>query len=145
MTTDNVCFYLQNRLIQTNQTGGQWYSDTSPFSIASTIIFFRPPPGWIGPDPSKGSEVFVGKAPRDCFEDELVPVNSVRLSYKGRRIQGNLNEGKFSAIDFVVRSDQLPFKLSLLFAFVAMKITLMRRFNCTEPYPAVRVSWSIFH
>ncbi len=33
MTTDNVCFYLQNRLIQTSQTGGQWYSDTSPFSI----------------------------------------------------------------------------------------------------------------
>ena len=27
------CFYLQNRLIQTSQTGGQWYSDTSPFSI----------------------------------------------------------------------------------------------------------------
>ncbi len=33
MTTDNVCFYLQNRLIQTSQTGGQWYSDTSLFSI----------------------------------------------------------------------------------------------------------------
>ncbi len=33
-TTDNFCFYLQNRLIQTNQTGGQWYSDTSPFSIS---------------------------------------------------------------------------------------------------------------
>ena len=33
MTTDNFCFYLQNRLIQTCQTGGQWYSDTSPFSI----------------------------------------------------------------------------------------------------------------
>ncbi len=30
MTTDNFCFYLQNRLIQTSQTGGQWYSDTSP-------------------------------------------------------------------------------------------------------------------
>jgi hypothetical protein len=30
MTTDNFCFYLQNILIQ---TGGQWYSDTSPFSI----------------------------------------------------------------------------------------------------------------
>jgi hypothetical protein len=30
MTTDNFCVYLQNRLIQTNQTGGQWYSDTSP-------------------------------------------------------------------------------------------------------------------
>jgi hypothetical protein len=24
---------LQYRLIQTSQTGGQWYSDTSPFSI----------------------------------------------------------------------------------------------------------------
>ncbi len=30
MKTDNFCFYLQNRLIQTSQTGGQWYSDTSP-------------------------------------------------------------------------------------------------------------------
>ena len=28
ITTDNFCFYLQNRLIQTSQTGGQWYSDT---------------------------------------------------------------------------------------------------------------------
>jgi hypothetical protein len=33
MTTDNFCFYLLNRLIPTSQTGGQWYSDTSPFSI----------------------------------------------------------------------------------------------------------------
>jgi hypothetical protein len=33
MTTDNFCFYLQNRLIQTSQTGGQGYSDTSPFSV----------------------------------------------------------------------------------------------------------------
>jgi hypothetical protein len=33
MTADNFCFYLQNRLIQTSQTGGQVYSDTSPFSI----------------------------------------------------------------------------------------------------------------
>ncbi len=33
MTADNFCFYLQNKLIQTSQTGGQQYSDTSPFSI----------------------------------------------------------------------------------------------------------------
>jgi hypothetical protein len=33
MTTDRFCFYLQNRLIQTVQTGGQLYSDTSPFSV----------------------------------------------------------------------------------------------------------------
>jgi hypothetical protein len=30
MTTDNFCVYLQNRLIQTSQTGGQWYSKPSP-------------------------------------------------------------------------------------------------------------------
>ncbi len=30
MTTDHFCFYLQNRLIQTSQPGGQWYSDTPP-------------------------------------------------------------------------------------------------------------------
>ncbi len=29
MTTDNFSFYLQNRLIQTSLTGGQWYNDTS--------------------------------------------------------------------------------------------------------------------
>jgi hypothetical protein len=27
---DNWQFFLQNRLIQTSQTGGQWYNDTSP-------------------------------------------------------------------------------------------------------------------
>jgi len=36
MTTDNFCFYLQSRLIQTSQTGGQQYSDTSLFSIPWT-------------------------------------------------------------------------------------------------------------
>jgi len=38
MTTDNFCFYLQNRLIQTSPTGGQWYSDTSPFNIPCTSL-----------------------------------------------------------------------------------------------------------
>ncbi|XP_041466624.1 APOBEC1 complementation factor-like isoform X3 [Lytechinus variegatus] len=33
-----------------------------------------PPPAWEGPQPSRGCEVFVGKIPRDLFEDELVPV-----------------------------------------------------------------------
>jgi hypothetical protein len=35
----NFCFYLQNRLIQTSQTEGQWYSDTSPFSIPWCRIY----------------------------------------------------------------------------------------------------------
>ncbi|XP_069685014.1 uncharacterized protein [Periplaneta americana] len=33
-----------------------------------------PPPNWKGPPPPRGSEIFVGKIPRNCFEDELVPV-----------------------------------------------------------------------
>jgi hypothetical protein len=33
MTTDNFSFYLKSRPSQTSQTGGQQYSDTSPFSI----------------------------------------------------------------------------------------------------------------
>ncbi|XP_053716904.1 probable RNA-binding protein 46 isoform X4 [Synchiropus splendidus] len=33
-----------------------------------------PPPGWQGPSPPRGCEVFVGKIPRDMFEDELVPL-----------------------------------------------------------------------
>lgn len=33
-----------------------------------------PPPGWDGPAPQRGCEVFVGRIPRDCYEDELVPI-----------------------------------------------------------------------
>ncbi|GLV35858.1 Syncrip [Carabus blaptoides fortunei] len=35
---------------------------------------YGPPPNWTGPPPERGSEVFVGHLPRDCFEDELVPM-----------------------------------------------------------------------
>ena len=35
---------------------------------------YGPPPDWEGEAPSRGCKVFVGKIPRDCFEDELVPV-----------------------------------------------------------------------
>ncbi len=37
MTTDNF-FNLQNRPIQTSETRGQEYSDTSPFSIPWNIL-----------------------------------------------------------------------------------------------------------
>uniref|UniRef100_W5KPZ7 Probable RNA-binding protein 46 n=1 Tax=Astyanax mexicanus TaxID=7994 RepID=W5KPZ7_ASTMX len=36
--------------------------------------FGGPPPGWEGLPPPRGCEVFVGKIPRDIYEDELVPV-----------------------------------------------------------------------
>jgi Q family heterogeneous nuclear ribonucleoprotein R len=36
---------------------------------------FGPPPDWPNDSaPAKGCEVFVGKIPRDCYEDELVPL-----------------------------------------------------------------------
>ncbi|XP_078499039.1 APOBEC1 complementation factor isoform X1 [Lissotriton helveticus] len=33
-----------------------------------------PPPGWDGPMPERGCEIFIGKLPRDLFEDELIPL-----------------------------------------------------------------------
>ncbi len=41
MTFNNCCFYFQNKLIQTSQTGGQQYSDTSPFSIPCKTILLQ--------------------------------------------------------------------------------------------------------
>ncbi|XP_034824338.1 probable RNA-binding protein 46 isoform X1 [Maniola hyperantus] len=35
---------------------------------------FGPPPDWTGPPPPKGCEIFIGKLPRDIYEDELVPL-----------------------------------------------------------------------
>jgi hypothetical protein len=55
MTTDNFCFYLQNRLIQTSQTGGQRYSDTSPFSIPCPKM--------------KGSKSFLGIGKEEMEKD----------------------------------------------------------------------------
>lgn len=36
-----------------------------------------PPPGWGNrPAPTRECEVFIGKLPRMCFEDELIPLFS---------------------------------------------------------------------
>jgi hypothetical protein len=74
LTTDNFSFHLQNRLIQSSQTGGHLYSDTSPFSIPCFFTSLRPPsvssssesstkawfvlPRCLGVPPSKNKEVF---------------------------------------------------------------------------------------
>ena len=39
-------------------------------------IYRGPPPSWNGSQPNKGTEVYCYRIPRDCFEDELVPVFS---------------------------------------------------------------------
>ncbi|XP_024082797.1 probable RNA-binding protein 46 isoform X2 [Cimex lectularius] len=33
-----------------------------------------PPKGWVGGPPPKGTEVFVNRLPRDCMEDEIIPI-----------------------------------------------------------------------
>ncbi|XP_060720489.1 RNA-binding protein 47 isoform X3 [Tachysurus vachellii] len=46
---------------------------------------YGPPPGWQGQSPPRGCEIFVGKIPRDVYEDELVPVfESVGKIYEMR-------------------------------------------------------------
>ncbi|KAH9282897.1 APOBEC1 complementation factor [Echinococcus granulosus] len=46
---------------------------------------YGPPPNWTGEIPPRGCEVFVGKIPRDCFEDELIPIfEKVGLIYMFR-------------------------------------------------------------
>ena len=35
---------------------------------------YGPPSDWTEPIPGRGCEVFVGKLPRDSYEDELVPI-----------------------------------------------------------------------
>ncbi|KAI5087775.1 RNA-binding protein 47 isoform X1, partial [Silurus meridionalis] len=46
---------------------------------------YGPPPAWQGPSPPRGCEIFVGKIPRDVYEDELVPVfESVGRIYEMR-------------------------------------------------------------
>jgi RNA recognition motif-containing protein len=37
-------------------------------------IYGGPPPNWKGPPPPKGSELFIGNIPCNCYEDELVPI-----------------------------------------------------------------------
>ena len=37
-------------------------------------IYGGPPPCWTGPQPEKGTEIYCYRIPRDCFEDELVPI-----------------------------------------------------------------------
>ena len=35
---------------------------------------YGPPPNWTDEEPDRACEVFIGKIPRDCFEDEIIPV-----------------------------------------------------------------------
>ncbi len=58
---------MQNRLIQTSQTGGQWYSDTFPFSIPCSSLFCA-----TVSDEEEHFNDIVGSREIDLTEDEVV-------------------------------------------------------------------------
>ncbi|XP_061772342.1 RNA-binding protein 47 isoform X1 [Nerophis ophidion] len=66
---------------------------------------YGPPPGWNGPSPQRGCEIFVGKIPRDVYEDELVPVfESVGRIYEMRLMMDF--DGKNRGYAFVMYTEK---------------------------------------
>ncbi|XP_020378215.2 dead end protein 1 isoform X1 [Rhincodon typus] len=53
-----------------------WVEETgiSLVQINGQRKFGGPPPGWTGPPPLTGCEVFIGKLPQDLYEDKLIPL-----------------------------------------------------------------------
>ena len=75
---------------------------------------YGPPPDWDGPPPPRGCEIFVGKIPRDCFEDELVPVfEKVGRIYEMRLMMDFSGQNRGYA--FVVYGNPLEAKDSLCY------------------------------
>lgn len=66
-----------------------------------------PPPGWDGPPPERGCEIFVGKLPRDLFEDELIPLcEKIGKIYEMRMMMDfNGNNRGYAFVTFTNRQD----------------------------------------
>ncbi|MBN3276487.1 A1CF factor, partial [Polyodon spathula] len=75
--------------MESNQKSGDGLTGTQKEAALRTLIqrtgygllqengqrkYGGPPPHWEGSPPERGSEIFIGKLPRDLFEDELVPL-----------------------------------------------------------------------
>ncbi|XP_076026473.1 RNA-binding protein 47 isoform X3 [Genypterus blacodes] len=66
---------------------------------------YGPPPGWCAQSPPRGCEIFVGKIPRDVYEDELVPVfESVGRIYEMRLMMDF--DGKNRGYAFVMYTEK---------------------------------------
>ncbi|XP_076585019.1 RNA-binding protein 47 isoform X6 [Chaetodon auriga] len=66
---------------------------------------YGPPPGWNASSPPRGCEIFVGKIPRDVYEDELVPVfESVGRIYEMRLMMDF--DGKNRGYAFVMYTEK---------------------------------------
>ncbi|XP_075243517.1 uncharacterized protein LOC142337847 isoform X3 [Convolutriloba macropyga] len=58
---------------------------------------YGPPPDWVGDPPTSGHELFVGKIPTDCWEDEIIPIfEQIGKIYEVKILidkETNLNKG----------------------------------------------------
>nr|XP_032834710.1 LOW QUALITY PROTEIN: APOBEC1 complementation factor-like [Petromyzon marinus] len=92
-------------------TGGWAAVNASAFSAElaenGQRKFGGPPPGWEGPPPQRGCEVFLGKLPRDLFEDELVPVcQKIGTIYEMRMMMNfNGDNRGFAFVTFTSRQE----------------------------------------
>jgi len=79
---------LNQKLYDLEQTKFDQFQNNNGFMFLQQNgqrIYGGPPEGWHGPSPSRGCEVYVTRIPRDCFENELVPIFSkVGVVYEHR-------------------------------------------------------------
>ena len=80
------CYYLASSLLRNdfeNAQGTQTKDCIAFFSLLYSTWNLQengqrkyggPPPGWDAAPPERGCEIFIGKLPRDLFEDELIPL-----------------------------------------------------------------------
>uniref|UniRef100_A0A4W3JFR1 RRM domain-containing protein n=1 Tax=Callorhinchus milii TaxID=7868 RepID=A0A4W3JFR1_CALMI len=74
----------RKQLCSFQQLGGSLSTDIDNSWVEATGIrlvqvngqrkYGGPPPGWTGPPPSSGSEVFISRLPQDLYEDKLIPL-----------------------------------------------------------------------
>ncbi|MEE6485490.1 hypothetical protein FKM82_014303 [Ascaphus truei] len=66
-----------------------------------------PPPDWDAPTPERGCEIFIGKLPRDLFEDELIPLcEKIGQIYEVRMMMDfNGNNRGYAFVTFTNRQD----------------------------------------
>ncbi|NXM33892.1 A1CF factor, partial [Oxyruncus cristatus] len=66
-----------------------------------------PPPGWDGPPPERGCEIFIGKLPRDLFEDELIPLcEKIGKIYEMRMMMDfNGNNRGYAFVTFATKQE----------------------------------------
>ncbi|XP_064597618.1 APOBEC1 complementation factor-like isoform X2 [Liolophura sinensis] len=65
-----------------------------------------PPPDWESPPPLKGCELYIGGIPRDCYEDELVPVfEKIGKIYELKLIMSYLS-GSHRGYGFVIYTNE---------------------------------------